>query len=176
MMNPDSARVLQPAEWDLHSAVWTAWPSHAPYWEGHIEAARKDVAGLVKAIAQPVPGRPAPELVHLWVDGEEALQSAREALGDAQVDLIPEPFGDIWFRDIAPIFVKRPDGSLEYRTFRYNGWGGKYLMENDETVAPRIAKSTGLNGLAVDMVFEGGGLDVDGTGLGLTTASCLLNP
>lgn len=168
--------VRQPAEWGPHAAVWTAWPSHAAYWEGHIEAARRDVAGFVRALAQPAPERAVPEKVRLWVDGPEAMDSARQALEGAPVEFVGQPFGDIWFRDIAPVFVRGIDGKLQYRRFRYNGWGGKYVMENDDTVAERVAGMTGLPGQAVPIVFEGGALDVDGQGLGLTTESCLMNP
>ena len=167
--------VRQPGEWDVHVATWTAWPSHPEFWEGHVEAARKDVAGLVRALCTQGSGGAASERVRLWVDGEAAEASARAALEGLDLDFIREPFGDIWFRDIAPVFV-RGDHGIEYRTFRYNGWGGKYFMENDDTVAARIAGSTGLPGCSIDLVFEGGALDVDGTGLGLTTRSCLLNP
>ena len=111
------------------------------------------------------------------MDGDDARATAESALADCPVDLLDEPLGDIWFRDIAPVFVReRGTDSLQYRTFRYNGWGGKYVMENDDTVAQRIAKSSGLGGQSVSMVFEGGALDVDGCGLGLTTRSCLMNP
>lgn len=167
--------VRQPAEWETHSAVWTAWPSHPVYWEGHIEAARRDVARMIGALSAPVAGRPAPERVNVWVD-PSAVDSARAALEGMDVVITVEPLGDIWFRDIAPIFVRATGGWLEYRTFDYNGWGGKYLMEHDDTVAPRIATRTGFPGRSVPVVFEGGALDVDGTGIGLTTRSCLLNP
>ena len=165
----------QPGEWEPHTHVWTGWPSHPEFWEGHIKAARRDVAGMLRALVTPASGRRSPERVRLWVDGDEAEASARAALDGLELDFIRQPFGDIWFRDIAPVFVRGPEG-VEYRTFRYNGWGGKYVMENDDTVAARIAASTGLPGRDIDLVFEGGGLDVDGTGLGLTTRSCLLNP
>ena len=168
--------VRQPAEWEPHAAVWTAWPSHARYWEGHIEAARRDVACFLRELATPARGMAAPETLHLWVDGEGAMTSARKALGAVPVQWHEEPLGDVWFRDIAPVFVRAGTDALAYRCFRYNGWGGKYVMENDDTVAARIAVMTGLPGEAVDTVFEGGALDVDGTGLGLTTRQCLLNP
>ncbi len=171
-----SATVRQPAEWEPHAAVWTAWPSHPRYWEGHIPSARSDVAGLLRALAGPAPGAPAPETLQVWADGDEALDSLHRAVPGLPADVARQPLGDIWFRDIAPIFVRGPGGALEYRIFRYNGWGGKYDMPHDATVAARIARATGLPGRAVPMVFEGGALDVDGAGLGLTTRCCLLNP
>jgi agmatine deiminase len=169
-------QVIQPAEWETHSALWTAWPSHPEYWDGHIASARADVARFLKLLAEPVPGSRSPEVVKLWADGVEALQSAREAMEGRDVELLEEPLGDIWFRDIAPVFVRNKNGAIQYRSFQYNGWGGKYVMANDDTVALRIAASAGVPGQQVPMVFEGGALDVNGSGFGLTTRSCLLNP
>ena len=61
--------------------------------------------------------------------------------------------------------------------FRFNGWGGKYVLEGDEAVAEQIA---GDRGRAADppstSCSEGGALDHDGDGTVLTTRQCLLNP
>ncbi|MEX0321282.1 MAG: agmatine deiminase family protein [Puniceicoccaceae bacterium] len=175
-MTRTGSAVRQPAEWEHHSAVWTAWPSHPEYWEGHIASARQDMAAFLHALTKDIPGSEQRERLELFVDGEEAEASLHELVPNADLNLYRFSFGDIWFRDIAPIFVQNSGGSLEYRKFGYNGWGGKYVMENDEKVAPEVARLMGLPGCSVSMIFEGGAVDVDGTGLGLTTSSCLLNP
>jgi agmatine deiminase len=131
---------------------------------------------MLRALVEPLAGKADPERIHLWADGEEAMCTARAALAGIDILITEKRIGDIWFRDIAPIFVKTASGELEYRKFNYNGWGEKYRMEHDDSVAMRIAEATGLQGQSVSMVFEGGALDVDGTGLGLTTRSCLMNP
>ncbi|MGA9548815.1 MAG: agmatine deiminase family protein, partial [Rhodomicrobium sp.] len=40
-----------PAEWEPQKAIWTAWPADAREWNGDLEAARRDVAGLVHALS-----------------------------------------------------------------------------------------------------------------------------
>jgi agmatine deiminase len=79
-------------------------------------------------------------------------------------------------RDIAPIFVRNARGEVATARFAFNGWGGKYVLPNDERVAERVAKLVGLREFAASWVLEGGSLDVDGEGTCLTTRQCLLNP
>jgi agmatine deiminase len=91
------------------------------------------------------------------------------------------PFGDIWLRDTAPLFLENEDGARANVRFAFNGWGGKYVLEHDDRVAERIA-ATFAGDAAFAMAFvmpwvlEGGAVDVDGEGTVLTTRQCLLNP
>jgi agmatine deiminase len=63
------------------------------------------------------------------------------------------------------------------QAFRFNGWGGKYLMPGDTETAGAIAAAGVPAGqFAPDIVLEGGAIDADGTGRLLTTRQCLLNP
>ncbi len=62
----------------------------------------------------------------------------------------------------------RPDlrrGRLSDRpplAFRFNGWGGKYELEGDDTVAEQIAAASRRALTGNDFVLEGGALDHDG--------------
>ena len=165
-----SAPLRQPAEWDKHSAVWSAWPSAADLWLEDLEPARAEIAALFKAIADDGRG----ETLNIVANGEEALASARAALKGTNAEVIPGAFGDIWFRDTAPIFVKGPSG-LQASCFKFNGWGGKYVLEGDDQVAAFVARQASTPALLNDSVLEGGSIDVDGLGNALTTRQCLLN-
>jgi agmatine deiminase len=92
-----------------------------------------------------------------------------------QVDFYRIPFGDIWLRDIAPIFVQEHGQTLT-ACFAFNGWGGKYVLDHDAEVATAIASAVGLETRRCDWVLEGGSIEVDGEGTCLTTRQCLLNP
>lgn len=160
-----------PAEWAPHAAIWTAWPADPDVWPaGNFEAARDEVAGMVRALAAAGPdGRPG-DSVKLLVHGPEALISAEGEVGD-YCDVIEAPYGDIWLRDIGPIFHDRQHAT----TFRFNGWGGKFIYEHDETVSARVAGLAGAERRECPFVMEGGALDWDGEGTVLTTRECLLN-
>ncbi len=158
-----------PAEWSPHRAMWVGWPSHAELWEENLEPAQAEVEALVRALAGP--GR---EQVKLLVGNDEALAGAQARFdGVSGVTVVPGRFGDIWLRDTGPIFGA---GSRTAAAFRFNGWGGKYELEFDDTVADQIGAASGVPLSRTDAVMEGGALDHDGSGTILTTRQCLLNP
>jgi agmatine deiminase len=170
-------RFLQPAEWAPHAAVWSAWPSHADLWQDDLEPARAEIAGLFAAIADVdgKTGKPRGESLQVLVANDEAKASAERALTGLGAAFWPVPFGDIWLRDTAPIFVTAP-GGLGAACFRFNGWGGKYVLEGDAQVAAAVACQAGVPAMQYEWVLEGGSLDSDGLGTALTTRQCLLNP
>jgi agmatine deiminase len=160
----------QPAEWEKHSAVWSAWPSHADLWQENLQPARDQLKALFRAIADDGKG----EQLHILVHGDDAQRSADVALEGTNHKLYRIAFGDIWLRDTAPIFVR--DGlSIKAASFGFNGWGGKYILPYDTDVSMAVAKAAGVPVLKQDWVLEGGSIDVDGAGRALTTKECLLN-
>lgn len=166
-MNDNSAITLPP-EWAPQEAVWTAWPADADEWNGDLEAPRRDVAALIRVLAEHG------NKVRLLVNGAEAEASARAALGNA-AELVPAKYGDIWLRDTGPIFASNPDGKVALR-FATNSWGGKYDLPDDATVGDDIARESGTSVQRFAFVLEGGAVDHDGRGTILTTRQTLLNP
>jgi len=158
-----------PAEWAPHRAMWVGFPSHPDVWREDFAQAQAEVAGLARALAGP-----GGERVRLMVVGDEAEAAAKALLGDTTVEIVRGQFGDIWLRDTGPIFVETADGPVA-AGFLFNGWGGKYEMEGDDTVAEQIAAASGAPLTRNDFVLEGGSLDHDGMGCVLTTRQCLLN-
>jgi agmatine deiminase len=159
----------QPPEWAEHEWVWIGFPSHADLWAEDLEPGREEVAAFARAV---------------WAEGageEVRLVAADPASARAAAALAPfatvlqEPFGDIWLRDTGPVILEA-GGQRVARSFLFNGWGGKYRLEGDDTVGLRLADGAGLEAARCPWVLEGGAIDVDGTGLAVTTEQCLLNP
>jgi len=159
-----------PGEWSQHAATWLAWPSHADLWRDELAGARKSFVRLVEAIAQG-------ERAEVLVPDESQERLASAALPKRDVRLHRVPFGDIWLRDTAPLFVVGPGGETAAVRFAFNGWGGKYVLENDDDVAARVSERSACGrSFTIPFVLEGGAVDVDGDGSVLTTRQCLLNP
>jgi agmatine deiminase len=184
---PSSDGFFQPAEWAPHTAVWLAWPSHADLWLEALEPVRDAFTQFVRAIADPEPasGVPRGERIELLAGDADSETLARERLRGLPVRIHRIPFGDIWLRDTAPVFLKRRSGQgggggdLAASSFAFNGWGGKYVLRHDDQVSARIAAVSAASGTKVyrfPLVLEGGSVEVDGEGTCLTTRQCLLNP
>lgn len=156
-----------PAEWTAHHAMWLGFPSHAELWQDDLEQAQTEVAALAQALATA-----GGERVRLMVHGQSAMTTARALLGAVTgIEFVDSRFGDIWLRDTGPIIHGHTATA-----FRFNGWGGKYIFEDDDTVSGQIAAHADLTLVTHDFVLEGGALDHDGEGTVLTTRQCLLNP
>jgi agmatine deiminase len=172
---------FQPAEWAPHESVWLAWPSHANLWEENLPAAQKEFTDLCKAITDvDASGKAKGESLHILVPNDAARTDAIKALSGLPVQFHAIPFGDIWLRDTAPIFLTNAAGKIAAGKFRFNCWGGKYALPFDDSVSEKISsalhQSSDLPVFAFPFVLEGGSVEVDGEGTCLTSKQCLLNP
>lgn len=160
----------QPAEWAPHDRVWIGFPSHADLWEDDLAPAREEVAAFARAVDSDGAG----ERVILVAADKQAGRDAL-AIAGPNVDVEIAKFGDIWLRDTGPIILTG-GGVPIAADFGFNGWGGKYDLPGDDTIGGKLAEIARFTIRKADWIFEGGAIDVDGTGLAVTTEQCLLNP
>ncbi|MEM8799571.1 MAG: agmatine deiminase family protein [Pseudomonadota bacterium] len=165
-----------PAEWEPQADVWTAWPSHPDLWGDGLEAARNEVAGLIKAIGSPRKCVQKAPKVNVLVADRRAMESARAAIPGGVVSFVEMRFGDIWLRDTAPVFVFENNHAVHGVRFRFNGWGGKYILPHDGDLGERLLHHLNMRSINLDMIGEGGAIEGNGAGTLMTTAQCLLNP
>lgn len=157
----------QVAEWAPHRACWLAWPAADNLWQENFLSAQREFVALAKKIAES-------EDLEILVRDSTALLAAQEALGGLKVKFHQVPYGDIWMRDIAPIFMKTSQG-LEAACFAFNGWGGKHILPFDDKVSAAVATLSGASVRTYPWVLEGGAIENDGEGTLITTEQCLLN-
>jgi len=174
-----------PAEWSAHQATWFSWPHNPDTWPEPGE-----LAAVERAMAQAVEALAAGELVHINVLDAQHAAHVRSVLGSAfhpgRIHLHEVPTNDAWCRDHGAIFlvndVAAPAAGAFGRRllavdFRFNAWGGKYPpFDLDDAVPGHMARILGASRERLDMVLEGGSVDVNGAGALLTTERCLLNP
>lgn len=174
---PALAGYSMPAEWSPHQATWLSWPHKRESWPGNFEPVEPVMVRFVAALAEH-------ELVRINV-----LDAAHEThvagLLDGEVNaknirLHQFPTNDAWCRDHGAIFVTRRAGKTPEGLaldFRFNAWGGKYPpFDLDDAIPPQMARELGVACRSIDMVLEGGSVDVNGAGALLTTEQCLLHP
>jgi len=157
---------VQPAEWESHRACITAWPEHAYAWGEPLLAAQDEFERFIRELC-----REGDEEVWLLCP---PFSEGRNRLADLapQLTFLDVPYGDVWLRDIAPVFLR---GSNDAVCFGFNGWGGKYIYPHDAEVSQALCDWLELSCSKPLLISEGGAWESDGAGTYLTTKSCLLN-
>lgn len=177
---PRERGFCMPGEWAPHRACWVAWPWDGSLWREALEpvqAAWVELCAGIADIDTPAVARRG-EALEVVVPSESARVDAAAALArrglTARFHVLQ--FGDIWMRDIAPLFLTNGQGGLLAASFPFNGWGGKFDLPGDAALSMRVAAASGHPAWRADWVLEGGSVECDGEGTCLTTRQCLLNP
>lgn len=160
---------FMPPEWHKHERTWVAFPS-AGYTlgdtESEHEAARKTWASVANT---------ATEFEKVSVVVHPKDESLAKKYLSAACEIVPIEINDAWIRDSGPTFVI-DEGELAAVDWIFNGWGaqGWAKYDKDALLAGEIAKLTGAKLLASDIVNEGGGIHVSGSGKVLLTETVQL--
>jgi len=157
-----------PPEFHPQDWLWIGFPHDAEEWPDSLARAQEQMAAFASAVAQS--GQETRLLVR-----DEANEARARSLVSSKVKLERRTYGDVWLRDTGPLVVMDDAGERIARRPGFNGWGGKFLMEGDQTIGAELARDAGLPVEHCDWVLEGGAIDTDGTGLVVTTEQCLLN-
>lgn len=167
---PFSLGYAMPAEWERHQATWLSWPKNPLTFAADV---LPDVEAAYCEIAESLAGG---ETVEILVDDAAAETRVRDLLPSAGMRFHRTPSADVWIRDYGPIFVKGRSGVAATK-WRFNAWGNKYddLLPDDH-VGLEVARAAGVRVFEAGRVLEGGSVDVNGSGMLLTTEQCLLNP
>lgn len=173
-LHPRDAGFRQPAEWAPHLSCWVAWPSDPDLWP-ELSAVQTSFAHMCRGIARPARQTPG-ERLEVLVKDAGALQEAQGALSGLRARFHIVSFGDIWMRDIAPVFLEDGKGEVGSVRFPFNGWGQKYEYPGDELVAARVQELSATQAFESKLICEGGGVESDGAGLCMTTRAVVLNP
>jgi agmatine deiminase len=186
-----------PAEWELHTATWMAWPQNANDWPGRFQPIPWVYGEILRRLAQV-------EVVHLLVNTAAIQTRARRLLArvEANLDRIHFhvwPTNRVWLRDSGPIFLTRTAGEsfqpapedpaslLSLTNWKFNAWAKYDDWQLDDELPSKVARDLGVPGwiprfpangsgsTRERIVLEGGSIDVNGAGTLITTEECLLS-
>lgn len=159
---------FRPAEWRKDKTIWLAWPYAKNLWGEDLAPAQSEFIELISALKNE-------HLVIIFPSTNELSAACARFDSDANISCKVVPYGDIWLRDTLPIFVKDEHGKTTAVLPTFNGWGKKYLFDDDMDLSNRVADLLLVPKVSSSMVFEGGAIECDGAGTLLTTEQCLLN-
>lgn len=167
MLTKPDCRAYLPPEWAEQSGVMLTWPHDRGDWGMHLPGVEKVFVELATAISRF-------ETCLVVCRDEGHRQSIQSSLNRASPDRLVYAIADsndIWARDHGPLTVTCQNEPL-LLNFRFNGWGGKYRADLDNAIVPTLFKQGHFGETAiedVDLVFEGGAIEVDGSGSFLAT-------
>ncbi len=155
-----------PAEWERHERTWLSFPANE--YATPAEDSYKAWSEVANAASEYEP-------VTVLVDPAQE-QTARKYLSSEITTLICD-LDDSWVRDNGATFVVNTEnGKLGAIDWRFNGWGSLPVedYQKDDLVAAVMANRAQAEIIRSEMVNEGGGIHVNGSGLLLVTETVQL--
>lgn len=164
-------------EWAPQEAIILAWPDELMDWRDNLEQAQECYAQIIDAL---LPRVGVILLVHeLTSIPEHKLTEWRSHEGSHRLTVVNNfKLNDTWMRDVMPLFGVL-DGQKVAYDYGFNGWGLKFASNHDNTAVRRlfferkIFDSEVLYKNYLDVILEGGAIDVNARGDLLTTSSVL---
>lgn len=164
-------------EWSRQQQVLIAWPHSQSDWVHWLSQAEQTYIQLTQAICEHAQAL-------ILVTNASLKERVRELLDTQGINqdryqLVVMEYQDTWARDFGPITLGNETGGLKMLDFTFNGWGGKFAADLDNQVNRRLQQAGVFGNVpmeTVDLVLEGGGIEVDSKGTLLTTSHCLLTP
>lgn len=157
-------------EWYAQEAIILAWPDAHTDWQPWLTKARQTYLDLIDKINTANCG------VILLIRRAEIQAFKSLCANHANVLLVAADYNDTWTRDYA-FLTCQTDAGLAPTEFVFNGWGNKFDARKDNNINQSVlADLCSLPLTTVDLVAEGGALEIDERGVLLSTSMCLLNP
>ena len=177
-LTPAELGYHMPAEWQRHRATWLSWPKDPETWPNRVPQVQEIFLQMMAALTPY-------EVVNLLVDDEEtelAVRTHCTFANAANIRFHRLRTVDSWIRDYGPNFLlsdklKFVGQRLAYNDWIFNAWGNKYEeLKRDDAIPSRLEDVLKVPRFEPGIVMEGGSIEVNGSGVVLTTEQCLLNP
>ena len=173
----DPTTFFFPREEETHEGTWLTWPhkyaDKQAYYFGEAGIDEEVYAEMLEPIwIEITKALHTGETVHIIVYNEEEQTRVENILQENEVDLEKIDFvimetDDVWMRDTGPIFTIKDGKELTIANFVFDGYGNAIEPDyyaKDAQIAANIASLKGFECIDIDMVLEGGSVEVDGNG------------
>lgn len=168
----DPKSYTMPSEEAIHEGTWLQWPHNNQYAD-HIERHENTFVAITEALHT---GERVHIIAYDQTEKERIITVLEtEGLDMSQIDLYVWETDDYWIRDNGPIFVRDEAGNLTVQNWGFNGWGEKADFEKCNAIPSKIATELGLPLADVDLINEGGSVEIDGHGTLMAKKSSILN-
>ncbi|MBI4372814.1 MAG: agmatine deiminase family protein [Candidatus Omnitrophica bacterium] len=171
---PNQLGYRMPAEWELHEATWLSWPHDVETWPDQLPELESIYLEMIGHLVQG-------EKVHILVHDEKSQVYVSEKLKQKRsqknvfIHLIETD--SPWIRDYGPIFLTGKPKKTAFSSWIFNAWGRKYAaFQKDNQVPEKMGRILEIERFKVDVVLEGGAIDVNGLGSALAVEASCLNP
>ena len=170
-----ACRPYLPPEWAPQSGVMLTWPHADSDWGPILAQVEPVFVEIAASIAR------FEKLLISCIDEAQRTQVAARLRSAGVLETAYKIYvagsNDTWARDHGPITVLcQAEPSL--LDFGFNGWGGKFAHDLDDSLTRRLHAQAAFGDTPlqrVDLILEGGSIEVDGCGTLLTTERCLLS-
>ncbi len=163
-----------PFEDDEHEGTWLQWPHNYTYGRGYKEE-------LDPIWLEMTRGLTLGENVHIIVYNKKEMERVRSLLTEEEinmdrVDFYIYPTDDVWVRDNGPVFVYDENNKLFMADWGFNGWGKKTPYKKCVQIPEKLSKALDIPRIDLhEVVLEGGAVEFDGNGTGISTRSAVVN-
>ena len=170
------AKYIMPPEEALHEGTWLQWPHNYGYDYKHIQRYEATWVQMTRELSHG-------ENVHIIAYDEEEERRITVLLeNDAQVNMDRISFliaktDDVWIRDNGPIFVRdlQEPSQLAVQNWLFDGWGEKADYHFCNEIPKQVGAHLNLPVIDINMVNEGGSIELDGKGTLMAKKSSILN-
>ncbi len=164
-----------PEESAPHEGTWLQWPHHYTYGVKYQKKLEPIWLAMTKALAEG-------EEVHLIVYNateKRRVVTLLQTEGDVNVENLSFHIlqtNDVWIRDNGPVFAYNAKDELVMLNWGFNGWGKKAPYKRCAEIPKQLSKILNIDRVDLKtVVLEGGAIELDGGGVGLTTRSSVSN-
>lgn len=167
-------------EYSTVKSILLALPYAGSDWDNNLDQALLCYKAMVETFLEHSRSSSVLLMVHpdasyeQWVKSLDVSDSERQRL-----NIITDiEYDDTWVRDYGPLTLRErisKQPSISYKSFCFNGWGGKYMAAHDNAVSTQLVRYGVDPHIKRDLVLEGGALEINGQGVLLVNRDCVVD-